>query len=277
MTHDLEVTGLGFRAGGRRILRDVSFRFSEGESLAVIGPNGAGKTTLLRALAGIRPPSEGEIRLAGREQASFDTRAWARAIAYVPQLHDLGTEYTVAEMVFHGRYPHLKPFDSGGPSDRKAVEEALRITEMEDFAERRFSTLSGGERQKVTLATAIAQESRIVMMDEPTSFLDVRHQIETLELLTRLRDSRGLGLIFVTHDVNLALRLAGRVLALKGGRVQFDVPNGRLLEGDRLELLYDAQFLRLTPSTPAEILPEVRRDRPPYVLPELERREETES
>jgi iron complex transport system ATP-binding protein len=244
----LEVRNLGCVLDGVAILEDVSFHVRPGERLAVLGPNGAGKTTLLRHLAGVRRPPRGAVLLEGRDQRDHTPREWALRVSYVPQGHDFEAPFTAGDLVLQGRYPHLGPFDTGGRGDREIAERALESVGMAAFAARRFSSLSGGEQQKVMIASALAQESDIIALDEPTSFLDLRHQVELVRLLDRLPDERGVTLVFVTHDVNLAARLGSRVLALKKGRRLFDGPPSRVLNREGLEALFETRFRFLRPA-----------------------------
>lgn len=239
----LEVESLSCDIGGKPILQDVSFRLNEGEYMAVIGPNGAGKTTLLKSLNRILRGYRGAIRLCGRPLQSYSQAALAKLMAYVPQADVRPMPFTVHEFVMMGRYPHLSPFSSVRPEDEDRVAQAMALTGTDAFTHRLCNTLSGGERQKVFIAAALAQNARILLLDEPTTFLDPHHQDEIFHILEQVNRCGGVSIVAVTHDINSAVLAAGRVLALKKGRVAFDgaareVMNNRVLEG-----LFEKPFL----------------------------------
>ena len=239
----LAARGLGWHAGGRRILGPLDLDVARGESLAVVGPNGAGKTTLLRLLAGLLRPSEGEVRLAGRALAGHSRKALARRIAYVPQLRPIRVPLTVEAVVLLGRYPYLRAFQlAPGPRDLEAVAEALRLAEIEHLRGRPVEELSGGERQSVYIAAALAQEAEILVLDEPTTHLDPRHEREVAALLPRLRREAGRTVVTATHDLNFASLTASRIVALKAGVVLAAGRPAELLEPATLETLFEAPF-----------------------------------
>ena len=239
----LEARGLTWRAGGRTILGPVDLAVERGESLVVVGPNGAGKTTLLRLLAGLLAPSAGERRLGGRPFAAYSRKGLARQIAYVPQLRPVRVPLSVEEVVLLGRYPHLGSFQVA-PSRRdfEAVAEALAMVRIEALRERPVDELSGGERQAVYIAAALAQEAELLVLDEPTTHLDPRHQREIATLVPRLRREAGRTVVTATHDLNLASLIASRVLALREGRILAAGSPSELMEPATLAALFDAPF-----------------------------------
>jgi cobalamin transport system ATP-binding protein len=241
LTPLLELRNISVRRGGRAVLRDVSLAVAAGEFLAVVGPNGAGKSTLLLAALGLLPAS-GAVSLEGRPLAALGARERAQRMAYVPQGDGRPIPFTVAEVVRLGRYPYWDGFRAPGTADAAVCAEALALTDTAALAERPVAALSGGERQRVQIAAALAQEPRLLLLDEPTAFLDPRHQAETARLLRRLHRERGLALIMVTHDLNLAASCAGRVLAVRDGTVSFLGPPAALMRKDVLEPMYDAVF-----------------------------------
>ena len=206
----------GYR--GRPVLAGVSLELSPGELVAVVGPNGAGKTTLLRAISGALPPSAGAVYLDGKALGRLSPREVARRLAVVEQRPQVGFDFTVRELVELGRLPHLKFPDRLTPRDEEAVEEALAAVGLSGLAGRRFSTLSGGEKQRVFLAIALAQEPQVLLLDEPTAHLDVRHQLELMELVAE-RAQEGLAVLAAMHDLNLAAAFADRMILLVEGRV----------------------------------------------------------
>lgn len=233
----LKVDRLGFVRDGRAILRDVSFSVARGEYVAIVGPNGAGKTTLLKCLDRIQEATGGVVLL-GRPLNEYRQRELARRIGYVPQADGRLLPFTVEEFVTLGRYPYLSPFSPVSREDRQAVRDALEQTGMAAFAARRIDTLSGGERQKAMIAAALAQGANLLLLDEPTTFLDYRHQAEIRDVLRRAHRERGTTVIAVTHDVNAAALESDRVLALRAGEVVFDGPPGDLMQPERLQAIY---------------------------------------
>lgn len=200
-------------------LDDVTLELAGGEWLALIGPNGAGKTTLLRAIAAAIPLASGTVMLGDDDVAQLKPRARARQMAVVPQEHASVSGWTVEQIVAQGRTPHLGTWKSEGQADREAIAHALRDTDTAGMADRDVATLSGGERQRVYLARALAQTPGILLLDEPTAFLDLQYQWEMLELVQRVRVERGITVVSVLHDLNLAAAFAGRIALLKGGRI----------------------------------------------------------
>lgn len=199
-------------------LDDVSFQAPPGSLLAITGPNGSGKTTLLRALLGTLPARSGEAVVAGRPVGEWGREELARMIGVVPQREETVFPLRGREMVMLGRYARLGPVAAAGAADRDAVERALDRCDALAFADRRVDQLSGGEWQRIRLARAVAQEPRVLILDEPTASLDVRHEMELFELMRELVDD-GLTGIVITHELNLAARFADRMLLFDCGRV----------------------------------------------------------
>ena len=214
----LSVEGLTYRIQGKKLLDGVSLRAGQGELVGVIGPNGAGKSTLLRALAGIIELSEGERYLEGRKFGEMPPRERARAIALVPQVAPMAHGFTCLELVLMGRYPHIGRFQIEGASDENIARQAMRLTDTERFANRMLETLSGGERQRVFIARALAQQPRVLLLDEPTSNLDILHQLRVLGLIRKWA-SDGATAIAAVHDLNMAARHCDFLVLLSEGRV----------------------------------------------------------
>jgi cobalamin transport system ATP-binding protein len=217
----IRLRGVTVELGGRAVVDRVDADVADGEWVALIGPNGAGKTTLLRALARL-VPFAGEIELDGRPLAEFGRGELARLIAVVPQEPSTPPWMTVAEYVLLGRTPHLGPLAKEGARDREAAARALARLDLLAFVERRLGTLSGGEKQRVVVARALAQEAAIVLLDEPTAALDIGHQQQALDLLDGLRAESGLTLVAAMHDLTLAAQYADRMVLLDGGQVVAD-------------------------------------------------------
>ncbi len=249
--HDiaLEVTGFSFWFGDKRVLEDISFQIRHGEYVSIIGPNGAGKTTLLKCLNGIYRGGQGVIRWFGRMLEEYPQKELAQRISYVPQADGRLPPFSVEEFVLLGRYPYLSPFTTIQPEDRQAARQAIEATQVADLANRLLETLSGGERQKVFLAAALAQGAEVLLLDEPTTFLDYRHQAEIRRLLQRLNRA-GRTILTVTHDVNTAALDSQRILALQEGRKVFDGTPEQLMQPEILRKIYAAELILVRhPST----------------------------
>ncbi|HEX4627310.1 MAG TPA: ABC transporter ATP-binding protein [Gemmatimonadales bacterium] len=208
-----------YAGASRDALREVSLDVSAGEFHAVLGPNGSGKTTLVRAALGLLPPVAGRAEILGRQASEWSRRDLARVVGVVPQREDNLFPQRVRETVLLGRYPHLSLFGGMRAVDRAAVERALIACDAAALGERWLWTLSGGEYQRVRLARALAQEPRLLVLDEPTMSLDLRHEMALFELVRGLVDARRLAALMITHHVNLAARFADQVLILADGRV----------------------------------------------------------
>ena len=234
MTRMLEGRDLSFAYDGRQVLSGVDVSLAPSELVALVGPNGAGKSTLLRVLLGLLPARAGGVSLLGRPLAELSRREIARHIAFLPQETHSDFAFTVRELVAMGRMPHLGRFQPEGRSDVVAVQSALDRTGTAAFVDRLASELSGGERQRVLLARAIAQTTDVLLLDEPTSSLDVAHQLEIIRLLRDLAQE-GKAVAIALHDLSLAARFADRVIVLSGGKVAAqgaprDVITAELLE-----------------------------------------------
>ena len=207
------------RRGRPFSLRDVSFDLAEGEILGVLGPNSAGKTTLIRLLTRIVSPARGTIEVEGVVLDAMTRTALARRVAVVPQDMPPGLPFTVRELVLMGRYPHAPRRFFETPNDLAVAREAMAATGVLDLADARVGTLAGGERQRVALARALAQEPRLLVLDEPTTHLDLRYQLECVALLRRVNRERGTAIVLVSHDLNLAGEVCDRLLLLSEGRI----------------------------------------------------------
>ena len=216
--HAVHAQSLEFSVDAARLLDGVDLTADRGQFVGLIGPNGAGKSTLLRAVANVLQTREGAVSLFGEELRSMPSRRVAELLALVPQIAPFSQGFTAFELVMMGRYPHLGRFQVEGSHDERITAESMRRTETEAFAARTLETLSGGERQRVFLARALAQQPQILLLDEPTSNLDILHQLKMLELVRELVDD-GLTAIAAIHDLNLAARFCDRLVLLSGGRV----------------------------------------------------------
>ncbi len=239
-----ELDRVGMRYGDAQVLSEVTLAFERPEMVALTGPNGAGKSTLLGIMAGLRGGHGGTCLLNGRAAGEWRRRDYARVVAFVPQSLKLDFPFTAEQVVLMGRTPYAGGlFES--PGDWAAVRRAMEVTDTLAFRERDFRSLSGGERQRVVLASALAQEPRALLLDEPTTFLDLEHQVAIYALLRQLaRD--GLLVISVTHDLNLAAAYSDRVVALQRGRLVADAPPCDALSVERIRQIFgvEAEWLR---------------------------------
>jgi iron complex transport system ATP-binding protein len=234
----IETRDLWVRFGPVAAVRELSLRVEAGEWTALIGPNGAGKTSALRALAGL-VPYEGEITVDGKDARELGRRALSRLVAFVPQKPETPPELTVAEYVLLGRTPHISYFGGEGRRDRDAAARALRRLELESFAERPLGSLSGGELQRTVLARALAQEAPVLLLDEPTTSLDLGRQQLVLELVDALR-ADGLAVVTTLHDLTLAGQYAHRLVLLDRGEVVADGAAGDVLSAPNVAAHYGA-------------------------------------
>ncbi len=226
----IELTNVTVVLGGQPVVDGIEAAVARGEWVALIGPNGAGKTTLLRAIARL-VPFAGSVALEGRDTKELHRAELSRLLAVVPQEPSTPSWMTVAEYVLLGRTPHLGALAKEGRRDREAAVRALARLDLLEYRERRLGTLSGGEKQRVVVARALAQEARIVLLDEPTASLDIGHQQQALELLDALRGESELTLVAAMHDLTLAAQYADRMVLLDRGRVAADgVPHDVLTE-----------------------------------------------
>jgi iron complex transport system ATP-binding protein len=240
----IDIEGLGLRYGRSDVLSDIDLHIEAGERLCLVGPNGAGKSSLLRCLTGLAQPTSGAIRLDGQPLADIERGAIARTISVVPGQVDLPFSMRVEEVVRLGRLPHENPFTGASEEDRRAVDGAIARVGIERLRGRDVQQLSMGERQLVLVAMAVAQGGRLIVLDEPTVHLDLRHQVDVLTLLTRLTDA-GLTVLAVLHDLPLAAHFFGRLVLLDEGRLVADGAPGEVLSAERIRDVYrvDPRFV----------------------------------
>jgi iron complex transport system ATP-binding protein len=246
----ISVSGLSVCFGGSQVLDGISFDVAPGSLVFVIGKNGAGKSTLFKCIVGIIRHYKGEISIGGVSSASMSATARARLVAYVPQSFSGHVPYTVAEFLEMSRYPWRNAPPHA--EDERAVSEAMRLTGVLSLADRGLWSLSGGETQKVMIAAAIAQETGVILMDEPTAYLDYARQVEIMEVMARINRERGVTLMAVTHDVNLAMGLAGEVLAMTNGKIHWTGPCAGLLNPELLAEIYGVPFGKYSSGLPGE-------------------------
>ncbi len=232
------LTDVTFRVPGRTLLHPLSITFPVGKVTGLIGHNGSGKSTLLKMLGRHQKPSEGEILLNSQPLDSWGSKAFARQVAYLPQQLPAAEGMTVRELVAIGRYPWHGALGRFGVADRELVVEAISLVGLKPFAHRLVDSLSGGERQRAWIAMLVAQDSRCLLLDEPTSALDIAHQVDVLALIHRLSQERGLTVVAVLHDINMAARYCDNLVALRGGEMIAQGTPEALMQSDTLEHIY---------------------------------------
>lgn len=235
---EIRINHLNVGYGQRKIINNFSATLREKEILCLIGPNGSGKSTLLKALIGILPYQSGEIFLDGRELQTCKPKEVSQKIALLPQIHHAPGDFTVRELVSYGRMPHQKMFRPDSSSDHDIVTHAMERTRTLVFADRHIKELSGGELQRVWLACSLAQQPRILFLDEPTTYLDICHQLEMIELVQKLCYEDGLGVVLVLHDLSQALDMSDRVIVLRNGEKYAEGPPDEVIEPEMLREVY---------------------------------------
>jgi iron complex transport system ATP-binding protein len=255
----LQVDQLRCRLGAKEVLRGVNLTVPQGELHCLVGPNGAGKTTLLRCVTGLLSTWQGSIAIAGRDVRHLSRRQMAQAVALVPQGGIEPLPFTVKQFVLMGRYAYLHPLGRYSHEDEAVVAEALDAVQATELAARPLNELSGGERQRAVLARALAQGSPLMLLDEPTAFLDLDGQTEVLQLMRSMVDGGGKAALAVTHDLNLAAAYADRIHLMKDGAIVFEGTPAQALTPEVIHRVY---------RSPLEVLPNAGDDRPRvFIIP----------
>ncbi|MFC9519052.1 heme ABC transporter ATP-binding protein [Nocardiaceae bacterium NPDC056970] len=234
----LEARELGIWYGDKQIVDDVSIAVGSEEVVTLIGPNGSGKSTVLKALSGRLAPRAGTVRLEGSDMASWSSRRRARAIGMLNQKNTAPTDMTVRELVGYGRHPHRRWYERTTDEDGEAVDWAIAHTELKALADRPVAELSGGEAQRAWLAMVLAQRPRVLLLDEPTTYLDIAHQHEVLEVVTSLNRTLGISVLMVLHDLNQAATFSDRIVALASGRIASEGTPSEVLTPDLIRDVY---------------------------------------
>jgi iron complex transport system ATP-binding protein len=252
-----------YHADAPLVVDGVSLDVARGDLVGILGPNGSGKTTLLRLLSGTRTPTSGRVLLDGQPMARLGRRDIARRLAVVPQETVLAFEYTALEMVLMGRHAHLGLFEVEGPHDYAVAREALAATGTDHLERRTFHTLSGGEKQRVVIAAALAQSAGALLLDEPTASLDLGYQLDIAALLAHLNHDRGVTMVISTHDLNLAATLCRTLVLMRQGRVVAAGPTDEVLTPAHVRAIYDVDAdVHVHPGTGHVTVVPVRRLRP---------------
>ncbi|HLK45569.1 MAG TPA: ABC transporter ATP-binding protein [Acidimicrobiales bacterium] len=241
MTAACVVEGLTVRIDGRALLDGVGLTVEQGEWVTVIGPNGAGKTTLAHAVVGVRAPAAGRVLVSGADVRSLRAPARARHVAFVPQTPVVPEGMSVRDYVLLGRVAHHPLLRGETPADRAVADEMLVRLDLGVLADRSVHTLSGGERQRAVIARALVQEAPLIVLDEPTTGLDLRHQLDVLDVVAEARRSRGIAVLATLHDLTMAGRYADRLCLLDGGRAVASGPPAEILTADVLRAHYGVE------------------------------------
>jgi iron complex transport system ATP-binding protein len=234
----LIATRLTLAYDDREVVRELEVAVPRGQVTAVVGANGCGKSTLLRALARLLAPREGAVMLDGRAISELPTKEVAKRLGLLPQSPIAPEGLMVEDLVARGRYPHQRLFRQWSPDDEAAVEAALAATQLRDLRRRPLDELSGGQRQRAWIAMTLAQQTEILLLDEPTTFLDLAHQIEVLDLLSDLASERRRTVVMVLHDLNQACRYADHIVAMHGGRVHAAGPPSEVVDAELVETVF---------------------------------------
>lgn len=253
----LESSDLHFAYGASAVLRGVKLALSPGEVVALLGPNASGKSTLLRVLLGQIPVDAGSVRWDGRDVALWSRRELAKRVAYLPQSPTADADHRVLDVLGLGRAPYWRAFGLESTRDAQVVREVAATLDLTDLLDRPMDGLSGGQRQRVFVGRCLAQEPAALLLDEPTTFLDLRHQVELLQLLKRLARERGVAVLMASHDLNLAAAYADRAVLLDAGAVAAAGTPGEVLEPALLSRVYGLSMGRVDAGASAFVFPKL--------------------
>ena len=238
MTPQLEVKNLVFAYDSKPVLKDISLSVEKGDFIGLIGPNGSGKSTLLKLIGGVIKLSDDSVSVNGHLISAIKKKELARQITWISQEHPMVFPFTIKEIVLMGRHPYLPPLSLEGKEDYRIARNAMETTQTLQFSSRYFNEISGGEKQRVMLASAIAQEPEIMLLDEPTSALDLKYQIQILNILKGLNKEKNTTLILAMHDLNLAARYCKRLILLNDGTIVSDGTPEEVLKREVIEEVY---------------------------------------
>lgn len=238
----MEVRGLSFAYGKNKVLKDVSLKIEEGKVMTIMGANGCGKSTLFSLMTKNLYARKGKIFLRGKNIQNLNLKEFARQVSIVQQYNTSSDDITVERLVAFGRTPHRKPMQGKSEEDERLVEWAMEVTGILEYRDREVSRLSGGQRQRVWIAMALAQNTKILFLDEPTTYLDIRYQIEILELVRKLNKEFGITIIMVLHDINQAIYFSHEVIGLKDGIVEFQGSPEDVIDRQSIKELYGIEL-----------------------------------
>ncbi len=238
----LQLQDVSFAYHRDPVVKAVSLEVETGEFIGVLGPNGSGKSTLLKLLGGILKPDSGSVMFRDKGLNDYKRKILAQSIAWLPQEHAMAFSFRVAEIVLMGRHPYLSPMTFEGQKDFDIADQAMRTTETTHLSERQFSDISGGEKQRVMVACAITQEPEVMLLDEPTTALDIKYQLEIINILHRLNRNDGMTLLLAMHDLHLASKYCRRLILIDNGNIVKDGTPEEVLQKDILESVYGVQL-----------------------------------
>jgi len=236
----LEVNNLSAGYENGYVIEDISFLLDKGEFISILGRNGSGKSTLIKALQGLLKNISGKVRAEGKDMFSLGPRQIAKKIAYVPQMFSLSFEFSVKEIILMGRYIHQRRLEGTSFEDAKIIEEIMELTEISFLKEKKIAHLSGGEQQRVFIARALAQDTPILFLDEPSSHLDISYQVEIYQILQRLQEEKGKTILCTEHNINLAIPYSQRLIFLKEGKIYAQGPPEKLITEKNIREVFQA-------------------------------------
>ena len=245
----LKTKNICLKYGSKEVIKDLNISITKGEIVSIIGPNGCGKSTILKALSRYLKPSRGKIFLEDRDIHNIDTKKAAKKIAVLPQVRNVPSDFSVETLVSYGRYPHLGFGNRLKKEDFEIIDWAVKKTGIEHVKDRTVGTLSGGEQQRAWIAMALAQKPEILILDEPTTFLDISYQLEILELVRELNQTLNLTIIMVLHNINQAIRYSHKIYVIKEGKVYSHGDSKSLIHKDLLRKVFHIEADVLEDST----------------------------
>lgn len=238
----MEACNLAYAYGSNKVLKDISVQIHEGKITTLMGGNGCGKSTLFALMTRNLSQQKGRVLLGGKDIRAYSLSEFARLVSIVHQNNSASDDITVERLVSYGRTPYRRMFGGLTGEDRKYIEHAIRITHLEDYRNREVSKLSGGQRQRVWIAMALAQNTGILFLDEPTTYLDIRYQLDILRLVRSLNEEYGITIIMVLHDINQAIHFSHRCIGIKDGRIIMDGEPEKVVTEDIIEKLYSVHL-----------------------------------
>ena len=238
----MELKNISFAYDSKPVLNDLSVFIQENDFIGLIGPNGSGKSTLLKIMSAIIKPDSGSIKFKGSETRNINKKSFAQSVSWIPQGHPMVFPFKVSEVVLMGRHPYLSPLSFESHEDFKISQRAMQTTMTSHFSDRLFNEISEGEKQRVMIASALAQNPELLLLDEPTSALDLKYQIEIMNILKNLNTNHKMTLVVAMHDLNLASRFCNRIILLNDGRIVSDGTPLQVLKKDILEEVYGIEL-----------------------------------
>ncbi len=234
----MEVSGVSFSYGTNQVLNEVSFAIEENKITTIMGANGCGKSTLFSLMTKNRTPDQGQIMLCGKNIQSIGLKEFAKQVSIVHQYNTSSDDITVEQLIAFGRTPYLRLMKGKSEEDEKLIGWAMDVTNVRKYKDREVGKLSGGQRQRVWIAMALAQNTKILFLDEPTTYLDIRYQVEILNLVRKLNREYGITIIMVLHDINQAIHFSDRIIGLRGGYVEIEGNPQDVISGESIQALY---------------------------------------